>query len=166
MGHRKTENVDSSPVASVPASGRDPNGRFAAGNVAAMVHGGRSRQVRTAALPIQADVRATLASKRAAIASDLGGEGNLTQLQQDLINRYVETDAVADYLAGTLVTAGALTPRGRSRAALTAYLQVLDRQHRLAVALGLERRAKAVATPHEYWQQRVATPSADDPEVT
>ena len=66
--------------------------------------------------------------------ADLGGEGNLTQLQQDLISRYVETDAVADYLAGTLVTAGALTPRGRSRAALTAYLQVLDRQHRLAVA--------------------------------
>ena len=142
MGHHKTENVDASPVPSVPAPGRHANGRFAPANVAAMVHGGRSRQVRTAALPTQADVRATLAAKRAAIASDLGGEGNLTQLQRDLIDRYVEVDTVADYLAGTLVATGALTPRGRSRAALTAYLQVLDRQHRLASALGLRRQAK------------------------
>ena len=39
---------------------------------------------------------------------------------------------------------GVLTGKGRVRAALGAYLTVLDREHRLASLLGLERRQRPV----------------------
>ena len=81
--------------------------------------------------------------------ADLGGEERLGQLQQDLIDRYLELDTVAAWLGGHLVARGVLTPTGRSRAALRAYLQVLDRQHRLATALGLRRQARSVPTLDE-----------------
>jgi hypothetical protein len=37
---------------------------------------------------------------------------------------------------------GALTPKGHRRAALDAWLQVVDRLHRSSASLGLERRSR------------------------
>ena len=145
MVHRKTEHVDASPVPSVPASGRYANGRFAPGNAAALVHGGRSQQVRDGQRPEQGARRRHRADKRAALLSDLGGEASLSQLQRDLIDRYLELDTLAAWLGGHLMADSPLTAKGRTRAALSAYVTVVDRVHRLATALGVTRRPKPVS---------------------
>jgi hypothetical protein len=133
------------PATSTPRHGHDgTNGRFIAGNRDSLKHGGFSQQVRNALTPEQVEVLAALAEKRAEIERDLGGSENLSVLARDLANRYLELCVVADYLGGKLVTQGPLTPRGHQRAALTAYLGVVDRLHRLAMALGLERRQKLI----------------------
>ena len=135
------------PAAREHRPGHDPtNGRFIAGNTDSLKHGAFSRQVRDALLPEQAEVLAALADKRAEIERDLGGTESLSTLARDMAGRYLELCVVADYLGHKLVTEGPLTPKGNQRAALTAYLGVVDRLQRLAFALGLERRQKPVQT--------------------
>ena len=129
-------------------SGRNPDGTFTRGNTASVTHGGRSRQVQRAQLPAQAERRHQLAEKRAAIVDDLGGEAVLSRLQLDLVNRYLELDTVASWLGGNLVAEGPLTAKGRSRAALSAYLTVVDRLQRVSTALGLARRQTSVSLDH------------------
>ena len=101
-----------------------------------------------------------LAEQRQEIETDLGGPGELTRIQRDLVGRYVETASMATWLAGNLVADGVLTARGRARQALNAYLGLLDRQHKLAVALGLERRARHV-DPVSAIREMVARRSAE-----
>ena len=133
------------PATRSPRDGHDgKNGRFLAGNRESLQHGAFSEQVRNALTPEQAEALAVLAEKRAEIERDLGGVENLSVLARDLASRYLELCTVADYLGGKLVTQGPLTPKGNQRAALSAYLGVVDRLHRLAMALGLERRAKPI----------------------
>jgi hypothetical protein len=115
-------------------------GSWQFGNQAALTHGIRSEAVRRQLL--EGPDAAALAEQRADVERDLGGD--LSRIQQDLVGRYVETSALCSWLAGHLTATGLQTPRGRMRAAFNAYLQVLDRQHRLALALGLERRARQV----------------------
>ena len=62
-----------------------------------------------------------------------------------MVDRYVELDTVPSRLGGNLVAEGPLTAKGRTRAALSAYLAAVDRVHRLATALGLARRKKTVS---------------------
>ena len=57
---------------------------------------------------------------------------------------------VSDYLAENLIRQGPLTSKGRQRAALTAYLSVVDRTQRIATSLGLTRREKSVPTIADY----------------
>ena len=134
-------------AASAPtlSSGRGQDGRFRPRNRAALQHGGRSIQVASSPLPGQAVVRNTLAEKRAAILVDLGGEAACSQLQLDLVDRYLELDTVAAWLGGHLVAEGPLTAKGRSRAALSAYVTTVDRVQRIASTLGLARRQKQVS---------------------
>ena len=80
-----------------------------------------------------------------AFSAPLGGEHTLSQLQIDLVDRHLELDVVATWLGGNLLAEERLTAKGRSRAALSAYLTVLDRVHRVSSALGLARRQKAVS---------------------
>ena len=128
-----------------PEAERCPScGCWAAANRGGLKHGGRSIRVKGALLREQAETLARLADRRYAIEQDLGGADALSEISRDLLARYVETSVVAEFLAGVLVGSGPLTPRGRTRSALSAYLQVIDRQHRLAGGLGLERRAKRV----------------------
>ena len=150
---------ESPPFEEHPASGRNPDGTFAPGNVAALTHGAHSRQVREAERPEQAPTRAQLATKRAAILEDLGGEAKVSQLQRDLVDRYLELDTVASWLGGNLIAVGPLTAKGRTRAALSAYVTTVDRVHRLAAALGLGRRAKQVALPDYLAQAYGDTPT-------
>jgi hypothetical protein len=163
------------------ADGRDTRGRFAPGNEvgvqfapgnsngrqfepgnrAALRHGAYSERVQSASLPEQAGVRAVLAEKRLAVIADLGGPGELSAVKADMVDRWVETGAIVDYLARRLVEQGPLTAKGRTRAALMAYLSTLDRHHRLAVALGLERRSKPVADLDAYLTH-YAQPAAEN----
>ena len=105
--------------------------------------GSRSQQVRRQLLEAP-EARAALAEFRHEVETDLGGQNALSRIQRDLINRYVETVTIADWLSTNLMAFGMLTPKGRQRAALSAFLLVLDRQHRLAQTLGIERRTKHV----------------------
>ena len=127
-----------------PRPGHEPGtGKFTAGNRGALKHGGYSRQVAGGMLPEQAELVALLAEKRTAIEADLGGAEALTELTRDLIARYVQLEMVASTLAANVVTAP-LTAKGARRAALAAFLAVTDRQQRLAMTLGLERRSRPI----------------------
>ena len=127
--------------------GRRPNGTFAPGNRGAWKHGAYSTQMRRT-LVEDPDVAAALADHCQEIETDLGGDAS--RLERDLVRRYVETTALADHLGHHLTCEGTLTASGRTRAALSAYLRVLDRQHRLATALGLKRRARSVEDVDQY----------------
>jgi hypothetical protein len=104
-------------------------------------------QVRLALL---AEARAALADRRNGIIGDLGGPSELGTIRRDLVERYLETSLLAEWLGGNLIAEGALTSKGRTRAAATLYLQVVDRVYRLASTLGLERRAKNAQTIDAY----------------
>jgi hypothetical protein len=128
-------------------TGHDRRGRFTPGNAAAMTHGGRSVHVRRALL---AEARAVLADRRNSIISDLGGPTELSTIRTDLVERYLETSLLAEWLGGNLLTEGAVTTKGRARAAATLYLQVVDRVHRLASSLGLDRKVRDAQTIDAY----------------
>lgn len=115
-----------------------------------------------AALVEQAVVRGVVAKKRAAILTDLGGEAQCSQLQLDLVDRYLELDTVAAWLGGHLVAGGPLTAKGRTRAALSAYVSAVDRAQRVATALGLARRQKRVALD-QYLRDTYVTPGPSTP---
>lgn len=136
------------PFGQTPTPGRNRDGTFAADNTASLTHGGRSRQVQRAQLPGQSEQRRQLADKRAAIVADLGGVDALSRLQLDLVDRYLELDTVASWLGGNLIGQRPLTAKGRTRAALSAYLSVVDRLQRVSAALGLARRQKSVSLDH------------------
>ena len=137
-----------------PSAQRGANGRFVAGNTARLVHGARSRKVMLAGLPEQAQIRALLAEREAAIVADLGGAGNLSTIKREVITRFLQTSVVADFLGSNIVKHGVLTTKGKTRAAVTTYLQVVDRLTRLALTLGLERQAKRVPSIEEFLRQR------------
>jgi len=107
----------------------------------ALTHGARSLQVRLALL---AECRLALAERRNGILADLGGPEDLSVIRTDMVERYLETSLLAEWLGGNLLAEGALTAKGKARAAATLYLSVLDRLSRLASTLGLERRQKRV----------------------
>ena len=77
-----------------------------------------------------------------------------------LIDRYPELDTVASWLGGNLVAEGPLAAKGRTRAALSAYVTVVDRVHRVSSALGLARRQKAVTLGQYLADTYEATPSS------
>ena len=133
------------------ASGRGDHGRFAPGNTAALRHGAFSQQVAAGGLAEQAEAVAAATERRAEIVRDLGEE--LSALAVGQVDAYVRLEIVSDFLWSNLVDQGVLTGKGRQRAALSAWLQVVDRQHRLAVALGLERRAKRAPQIEDYLRE-------------
>ena len=121
---------------------RDELGRWKAGNRGAFVHGGRSKEV-LRNLTQTDDAVERLAEHRREIVKDTGA--SVGRIKSDLIGRYCELDALANFMANDLASRGALTSRGRSRAVLNAYVAIVDRQVRIALALGLERRQKSVS---------------------
>ena len=112
----------------------------------ALKSGAYSRLVREAALPEQAEVRAMLADAEAAIVADVGGIDAISTMKRDLIGEYQTLWVVARHLSDNIVARGPLTPKGKQRAALTAYLSVVDRLTRLAGILGLDRKARDIGS--------------------
>lgn len=70
--------------------------------------------------------------------------GETSAVKESLARRYVHVGLVAEFLESNFVAQGVLTTKGRTRAAVSLYLTVVDRQVRLAGLLGLERQAKPV----------------------
>jgi hypothetical protein len=159
-----------SPSAELPASGRpdgrDDRGRFAPGwpllpdARGSLKTGSRSVYAKAGALPEQADIVALMAEKHAAYVADLGGRSALSQIKLDLVGRYQETDLLASTLAENIKRGGVVTGKGRTRAAVTAYLAVVDRQTRLAQLLGLERVLKPTKDAMAYMKSLDAEPAA------
>ena len=76
------------------------------------------------------------------IAQELGGD--LSTVKADTVLSYVEVTALKDWLGARLAASGPLTSRGKTKAMLTAFLSLLDRQVKLAQMIGLERRQRRV----------------------
>ena len=88
------------------------------------------------------------------LESDLGaadGAGPETLL--GLIDAYAEARLFRHAMFRRLVELGGpITTKGRARVLYSSYLQALDRETRLALALGLERRPPAVPTLSELME--------------
>lgn len=120
-------------------TGHDRRGRFTPGNLARMTHGGRSIGVQLALMDAK---REALAERRAGILADLGGPENVSTIRADLVERYLELQVVGDWLGGNLLAEGVMTTKGKTRAATTLFLSVVDRLERLGKTIGLERRER------------------------
>jgi hypothetical protein len=89
-----------------------------------------------------------LLAVQADVVEHLGGDPSVIQL--GLAKDYSRVDAMVEAVAANIAAGGILTPKGRRRAAVTLLLALMDRRLKLAAALGLERRAKPVASPLDY----------------
>jgi len=127
-----------------PVGTRDAHGRFTKGNRAALVHGGRSKQVSR----LHAPLRDEIVQK---VIVDLGGDASLLPVTLlGLVDRYAEVSLLAgSYMFWLREQGGPIGTRGRQRAAVGGYLAALDRQMKLAVLIGLERKARKVGTVAE-----------------
>lgn len=127
-----------SPFGESPSSGRDPQtGRFVANNNEALTHGARSG----ARYALQAALRAQI---RQQIVADLGGdESALPTTVLGLIERFIEVSMLCDsYFRWLADQGGPIGTKGRQRAAVRGYLAALNAQIKLAVLIGLDRRAR------------------------
>jgi hypothetical protein len=120
-----------------PNQERGANGQFMVGNSAARRHGLYSQQLQEDAAPWRAE-------QMAAIRADLGED--VSTLKAHTVEQLGTVLVILRFLGGNLMAEGPLTGKGKSRAATTTYLQTVDRYMRLASMLGLERKAKPVAS--------------------
>ncbi|MEO8677425.1 MAG: hypothetical protein ABI665_00170 [Vicinamibacterales bacterium] len=141
------------PSGETPTSAPSGDGRFQPGNRAALRHGARSARVAAGLMPEQAEAAAALGARVAAIVADLGGPEGLSALAVGQAERHARLELVDEYLWRNLEANGVLTGKGRQRAALTAWLAVIDRLQKSAMALGLERRARRVQTLGEIMSE-------------
>jgi hypothetical protein len=116
------------------------HGRFVRGRPGpALKTGAYSQLIRSGEY---AGSRELLAASREELYAELGGD--LPAVKRSMADAFVELGAVRDYLGGRLAVEGPLTTKGYTRALLSAYLSVIDRQVKLAQLLGIERKAKPV----------------------
>ncbi len=130
--------------AALRASGRDPaTGRWIAGCMPRVRTGSRTdRLLEVPALAVAHRERTD------ALTADLGGMSQLSAVQGPLVAELARLQLVTESLGADVLRHGVLTGKGRTRAAVTIYLQVLDRQQKLAALLGLERRQKPSGPTH------------------
>ena len=129
---------------------RCENGHVLAGYPGpALKHGARSFEQR-GAIALPPEFRLTVEEFRQAIISDRGGLENLSAIESGYVRRLAELETVARLLASDLGTRGVFTERGRVRSTLAKWLEVANTWDRYAQRIGLERRAKQVASLAEY----------------
>lgn len=121
-----------------PDRGRD--GRFLKDNGASFKTGAYSERVERGEMPGQEETARRLSETVAAILADLGGPDATSVVVMGMVERHARLEMVSVYLFERLREKGPLTAKGAQRAALTAWLQVVDRLNRSAQALGLDRR--------------------------
>lgn len=138
-GHDTARRVSEALEAIQAQPDRGPDGRFVRGNIAA----GKS-MVRSAALWSSLGV-----AKRELVASvrvDLAADESAAETLSGLIDSYVEARLLRTSLFIRLSEMnGPVTAKGRVRALYAAYLSALDRERRLALDLGLQRRTKPLS---------------------
>ena len=107
----------------------------------ALKHGMYSQQ-------LQDDAATWRADQVARIRADLGDD--VSTLKGHAIDQVGTVLVVLRFLSENLMAIGPLTGKGRQRAALTAYMQTLDRYMRLTQQLGLDRTSKPVTNPADW----------------
>jgi hypothetical protein len=117
---------------------RNPDGTFAKGNMVRLTTG--ERTPRLFALP---DIAAAHQERVDAITTDLGGPTELSTTQAALVCELARLQLITASLGADVIGKGPLTAKGNRRAALSAYLNVLDRQQKLSDLLGLRRVPKS-----------------------
>jgi hypothetical protein len=126
-------------VAAIRGHGRRQNGQVAAGNTVALRHGLHSKQLLNAP-----DIAAWHTEQVNAITADLGGDAELSSLARGTVREAARLEVILAALGSELLAHGVLSGKGKTRAATTTYLHVLDRYVKLTSTLGLERRTKPV----------------------
>ena len=123
---------------------RDPTtGRFLSGNVAA----GRTLARSEAFWSAVAEAKSELVER---LRSDLAVNGDAAATLEGLVDAYSETRLLRHSMFTRLVEMGGpITTKGKTRALFTSYCAALDRETRLALALGLERRQRGVPSLSE-----------------
>ena len=148
------------PSRETPASGRDAAGRFVAGAPGPRLTTGEySVLVRSGAATGR---QASVAALRAQVRDEVGAGG---AIKRSMADAFVELDCVRAYLGTRLEREGPLTGKGRTRALMSAYLSVIDRQVRLAQLLGLEPRERYV-DPLVAVERAVREANSDQEEET
>lgn len=130
---------------------RQRNGTTGQGNTLALRHGMRSERYK-ARRRIEAGL--ALAEHRTQIETDQGGAMGLARVRRDLIDTFTEVTLFKNDLAAKLEESGAISGKGNTRRALTAYLALVNQQVKLAAQLGLGRVERHIArTPAELVQR-------------
>jgi hypothetical protein len=138
-------NVEACVREALDALGRRPDrdeqtGRFVPGTLAAGGTLERSEQFWAAV----ADAKQELLEQ---VRRDAGLNGDAAETLRGLQEAYAEARLFRSAMFVRLVEQGGpITGKGRMRALYTAYLGALDREMKLAQALGLERKQKPVAS--------------------
>jgi len=88
------------------------------------------------------------------VSTALGIDAGTPETFLGLIDAYAEARLFRQTMFHRLAeVGGAVTAKGRTRALYTAYLSALDRETKLAITLGLERRQKAAQTLADVLEQ-------------
>ena len=130
---------------------RTPGGTWAEGNAARRTHGGRALQLHG---PQTALEQLRLDTVRAGLMADRGGESELTTAETVEISRAAELSLLAELYWQYLTEHGPMTERGRTRAALTTYLQVCGTLSRTLDKVGRGRRSRDLSDDLSHWLQR------------
>jgi hypothetical protein len=139
---------------------QDRYGKFIRGNIAALKHGRRSRAVANALLPEQREALAMLADHEAAILVDLGGDIELSTFEKDLVRKYQQLDAIAEFNAPKM-----LHPRASVRKeSRDTFMNAIDRMLKIIGQLGLQRRSKQITETPSEWAARVVAARAAEAE--
>ena len=131
-----------------PKVQRRANGTVLPGSALHLKHGLYSKRHVTELFREQAQ---PLQEREAEILNDLGGADHVSHVLRGLVPRYVTLEAIADNMERNIMLHGVLTGKGKTRAATTTYLHVIDRLQRMAVTIGLKRRAKRAPDIRDWW---------------
>jgi len=136
----------------------DPEtGRFLPGNTAA----GKTLERSEAFWTAVSEARRELEER---LRADLAVDGGTSATLEGLIGAYTEARLLRAALFTRLVEMGGpVTTKGKARALFSSYLSVVDRERRLALDLGLERRAKRLPSLTEYMERNNRTCEASAP---
>jgi hypothetical protein len=128
-------------IAAVRGSGRLADGRFGAGNTAAVSHGLHSRRVAEAMAVHHAERVAEIRASRG---------GDVSPIEARLIVEMARLEIFSESLGNALMQMSPKATKGSVTAALQRYHANLDRHARLAAMLGLDRVVRTVPTVADY----------------
>jgi hypothetical protein len=131
----------------------DEHGNPLSGNTRTMTIGHRSAQMAAALEPIrQAVYRATLAD----MGCTVDGSNRPTEAQRITARNLATLDMLAETFWTWIEQQGVMTSKGKTRAAVTTLLSIIDRQTKLAQFVGLDRRQRGVNVAEEFAQMHEA----------
>jgi hypothetical protein len=142
------ERLDAAVLSFLRGRGRRADGTAGPGNTLALKHGLKSER-----LLEDSTLAAVHREMVEALTNDLGGGDALSAMEAPHVREYARLGLIAESLGHNVLERGALTGKGKTRAAVNVYLQVLDRLVRLGQTLGLKRRTKRASSLAELADQ-------------